>query len=101
MTAKKNDTASFDLDAARARRLEQSGGKLTFTFGGETFSVLPLGEWPMGVLDEMAAGGLVDSLRLVLGDEEFTRFSAHSPSIGDVNSLIEWMSEASTGGQGN
>ena len=90
----------FDLDAAKARRMEESGGPVHFRFGGEDFTLMPLSEWPMGVLDDIADGSIMESLRRVLGDD-YERFAAMSPSIGDVNALIEWMSQTSTGSPGN
>ena len=92
---------TFDLDAARARRLEASGDRLKFTFGGDEFTVLPLSELGVGFLDALSDNNTAGMLRMLLGDEQFDRFMAKEPRVGDVNDLVSWVSEQTTGGEGN
>ena len=94
-------TDTFDLDAARARRLEASGDRLTFRFGGDEFSVLPLSELSVSFLDALSENDTSAMLRMLLGDEQFDRFMEKGPRVGDVNDLVSWVSEQTTGGEGN
>lgn len=93
-------TDTFDLDAARARRIEASGEALPFTFGGEEFTVLPTSEWDLEIPELLAQGEVKDAFRLLLGDEA-DRFFAHRPRLGDLNDLSEWLMSTAVGGSGN
>jgi|GEM_PF-5278831 len=80
----------YDVNAARAQRLEAAGERWEFELDGETFS-LPT-ELPresvtaLGSLDPSDLDGLLATL---LGDEEFKRFSQHSTSVQDIQALLE------------
>lgn len=96
-----SDVQKFDLDAARARRIEEKGQPLPFTFGGEDFEVLPPGEWDLEVPELLAQGELAGAFRILLGSEQYDRFAAHRPRLGDLESLAVWLNETAGGGSGN
>ena len=82
------DGQSFDLDQARAIRRDREGIEFNFTFGGEDFTCLPIKEWGLGVSELLAAGEMGDALKLVLGEEPYSRFVEAGASLGDIEDLI-------------
>jgi hypothetical protein len=96
------DNEVFDLDAARARRLEEKGDlSVHFTFGGEKFTTTRADEWPFDVAEDLAAGNVREALRSILGPSEYDRFAAHHPSMSDLNDLFEYLSALTLGSSGN
>lgn len=87
---------TFDLNAARARRLEAKGDKFAFVIDGEEFS-LPT-ELPVEALDEMKAldnSDLKGVVSTIMGDAEAAgRLFAHKLSVQDLAALMEaWRKE--------
>jgi hypothetical protein len=79
---------AFDLDAARAQRLEATGAtRFTFTFGGADYTVDPSSEWPVEAVDALANGLVVQGLQLILGGEQWDLIGAEL-SLGDAEALI-------------
>ncbi|MFF4168577.1 hypothetical protein [Streptomyces sp. NPDC001744] len=82
--------ASFNVNAARAQRLEALGRTWSFELDGDTFE-LPT------ELTRGAAGGLknlddndVDGLLLLLmGEEQFARFEKHEVTMQDIAAVLE------------
>ncbi|GGT32043.1 hypothetical protein [Streptomyces purpureus] len=82
--------ASFNVNAARAQRLEALGTHWSFELDGETFE-LPT------ELTRGAAGGLKDLddndvdglLRLLMGEEQFARFGKHEVTMQDIAAILE------------
>lgn len=82
--------AGFDVNAARAQRQEALGRTWSFELDGETYT-LPT------ELTRAAAKGLrklddndVDGLlRLLLGEEQFTRFEQHDITMQDIAAILE------------
>jgi hypothetical protein len=95
------DAAVFDLDAARARRLESSQASVTFTWQGEEYQAPTPAEWELAVAEELAQGNTEKALQLLLGDEQYDRFMASRPRVGDVVALMEWLGSLATGSLGN
>jgi len=82
--------AKYNVNAARAQRLEALGERWEFELDGESFT-LPT-ELPRDAVAKLA--GLdpsdLDGLLLVLlGDEQFKRLDEHSVSVQDVQALLE------------
>jgi hypothetical protein len=82
--------ARYDINAARAQRLEALGERWEFELDGDVFS-LPT-ELPrdavrvLGALDPADLDGL---LTLLLGEEQFKRFGEHDISVQDIQALLE------------
>ena len=82
--------ARYDVNAARAQRLEARGEQWEFELDGEAFS-LPI-ELPRRAVPQLAALGPADLnglLVLLLGEEQFKRFDAHETTVQDVQALLE------------
>jgi len=81
---------TFNINAARAQRLETLGHEWKFELDGETF-MLPT-EFSRNVakkmqqLDNEDVDGL---LELLLGPDQFERFDQHDISVQDVAALLE------------
>lgn len=98
-----------DLDAKRAARREARGEPIVLVFGGEDFE-LPV-ELPFDVLEALpalasgaqaeTAGAFIALVRSLLGDEAFTRFVAHRPSLDDFVELADAAFTAYGADQGN
>ncbi|MYW68757.1 hypothetical protein GTY65_32465 [Streptomyces sp. SID8379] len=82
--------AGFDVNAARAQRLEALGRAWTFQLDTDTFE-LPT-ELSRGVarklraLDDNDVDGL---LQLLLGDQQFARFEQHDVTMQDIAAILE------------
>jgi hypothetical protein len=82
--------ARYDVNAARAQRLEALGERWEFELDGEAFS-LPT-ELPRDAVRALAALDAADLdglLALLLGEEQFKRFSEHATSVQDIQALLE------------
>jgi hypothetical protein len=84
------DMGTFNVNAARAQRLETLGREWKFELDGEVYA-LPT-EFPrntakrMQELDNEDIDGL---LELLLGPEQFERFARHDVSVQDVAAVLE------------
>lgn len=91
--------AKIDLDAARAARREAATEPIIVTLEGDDF-VMPA-EMPFEVVEKLgplrdagdnapeAAGALLDLFKALIGDDNFTRFMGHKPSLDDLKALLE------------
>lgn len=81
---------AFNVNAARAQRLETLGQEWKFELDGEVYT-LPT-EFPRNIakkmkdLDDEDVDGL---LELLLGPEQFERFAKHDISVQDVAAVLE------------
>lgn len=85
----------FDLDAARAARLEARGEPRWFIFGGDKFELPP--ELPAEfayLLDDPK-----EALRFLLAND-FERFWSLRPSGQDLVALVGWLTKAYGAGPG-
>ncbi|PZT76042.1 MULTISPECIES: hypothetical protein [unclassified Streptomyces] len=82
--------ASFDVNAARAQRMEALGRTWSFELDGDTFQ-LPT-ELSRSVarslrgLDDNDVDGL---LKLLMGEEQFGRFETHDITMQDIAAILE------------
>ncbi|MGK4584546.1 hypothetical protein [Kitasatospora sp. HPMI-4] len=79
----------FNVNAARAQRLEALGERWEFEVDGEVF-VLPT-ELPRTAAQQFARleGTDLDGLlRLLLGDGQFERLGRHEMSVQDVSAIV-------------
>lgn len=80
----------FNVNAARAQRLEAVGSDWEFELDDEVFT-LPR-EFPrstakrLGEVDDNDIDGL---LAVLLGDDQFERFNKHNVTVQDVAALLE------------
>ena len=82
--------AKYNVNAARAQRLEALGERWEFELDGETFS-LPT-ELPREAVNRLAAldpSDLDGLLQVLLGDEQVKRLDEHQLSIQDIQALLE------------
>lgn len=80
----------FDLDAARAARLEAQGERPLFLFGGQKFE-LPA-ELPAEFAYLLDTADAKETIRYLLGDQ-FDEFWAHRPSKEDLIELVAWVTK--------
>jgi hypothetical protein len=82
--------ARFDVNAARAQRLEAHGRAWSFELDGESFT-LPT-EMSRGTakglrkLDDNDVDGL---LRLLMGEKQFNEFEKHDVTMQDIAAILE------------
>lgn len=82
--------AKYNVNAARAQRLEALGERWQFELDGVTFS-LPT-ELPRDAVTKLAAldpSDLDGLLAVLLGDEQFKQLEEHSLSVQDIQALLE------------
>lgn len=82
--------ARFDVNAARAQRLEALGRTWSFELDGETYT-LPTEltratAKSLRKLDDNDVDGL---LRLLMGEQQFTRFERHEVTMQDIAAVLE------------
>ncbi|MFD1828586.1 MULTISPECIES: hypothetical protein [Streptomyces] len=92
---------AFDVNAARAQRLEALGRAWTFTIDGDTFEMPgELSRRTAGALRELDDNDIDGLLRLLLGEEQFERFDRHDVSMQDVAAILEEYGKATGLGLG-
>ncbi|WP_066952098.1 hypothetical protein [Streptomyces lushanensis] len=82
--------AGFDVNAARAQRLEALGRDWTFELDGDSFQ-LPTEltratARTLRGLDDNDVDGL---LELLLGEKQFARFERHEVTMQDIAAILE------------
>ena len=73
---------------------EALGDRIPYTYGGESYLVLPSIEWSYDALEAFESGKLATFLREILGEEQHARFKATKPKVGDVNDFILGLQSA-------
>ena len=82
--------ARYDINAARAQRLEASGERWEFELDGEVFSLpTELPRESVRGLADLDPSDLDGLIALLLGEEQAKRFSAHATSVQDIQALFE------------
>lgn len=82
--------APFNVNAARAQRLEAVGKDWEFEVDGDVFR-LPT-EFPRSIAKQIAAlddNDIDGLLALLLGAEQFERFCKYDTSVQDVSAILE------------
>ncbi|GAA1358107.1 hypothetical protein [Streptomyces beijiangensis] len=82
--------AGFNVNAARAQRLEALGRAWTFELDEDSFE-LPTEldrtvAHQLRALDDNDVDGL---LRLLLGEQQFARFGRHAVTMQDIGAILE------------
>lgn len=83
----------FDLDAIVAAEAEATGEPHKVVWGGETFSVPRMANWPMETFDLFARGEITSALAGVLGDEWDAFWKARKPTLGAANALLDGLAQ--------
>lgn len=86
------------MAAARAEALSRP---ITFEYDGESYTIAPAAEWPLEVLDEFEDGRLTSCVRVLLGDDQWSRFRSKPRTLGDLNNLFDAAQRAAGFSEGN
>lgn len=82
--------ASFDVNAARAQRMEALGRSWSFNLDDDTFELPTELSRPtakaLRSLDDNDVDGL---LKLLLGEEQFARFEQYEITMQDIAAILE------------
>ncbi|MEU5973618.1 hypothetical protein [Streptomyces sp. NPDC047315] len=82
--------ARFDVNAARAQRLEARGRTWSFDLDGETFTLpTELSRATAKALRKLDDNDVDGLLALLMGDEQFARFEEYELSMQDVAAVLE------------
>ncbi|MFH8607069.1 hypothetical protein ACH4D5_06220 [Streptomyces sp. NPDC018029] len=88
-------SAPFNVNAARAQRLESLGLSWEFEVDGETFSLpTEIPRRSAQTLSSLEDNDLDGLLALLLGDEQYKRFAEHDVSVQDVAAVLNAYGEA-------
>lgn len=80
----------IDLDAVRAETADEAH---EVVFGGETFTVPVVEDWPVVAVDLLQDGRIAAALAEVL-DDQWERFAAHRPTLRQMTALANQLSSA-------
>ncbi|MCP9986875.1 MULTISPECIES: hypothetical protein [Streptomyces] len=81
--------ASFNVNAARAQRLEALGRGWSFELDGDTFELpTELSRTTAKALRRLADDDVDGLLRLLLGEEQFARFEKHEVTMQDIAAIL-------------
>ncbi|MGK5639715.1 hypothetical protein ACSNOK_15590 [Streptomyces sp. URMC 126] len=82
--------SSFDVNAARAQRLEALGRSWTFSLDGDTFELpTELSRQTVRKLRELDDNDVDGLLALLLGKQQYTRFNRHDVTMQDIGAVLE------------
>lgn len=82
--------AAFNVNAARAQRLEALGRAWSFDLDGETFELpTELSRTTAAALRRLDDSDIDGLLRLLLGEQQFERFNGHDVTMQDVAAILE------------
>ncbi|MCP3760140.1 hypothetical protein [Streptomyces sp. TBY4] len=82
--------AGFDVNAARAQRLEALGRSWSFDLDGETFTLpTELGRGTAKALRKLDDNDVDGLLGLLMGQEQFERFERHDVTMQDIAAVLE------------
>ncbi|MEB8344076.1 hypothetical protein ACOKM5_21650 [Streptomyces sp. BH097] len=80
----------FDVNAARAQRLEALGRTWPFQLDDDTFELpTELGRATARKLRDLDDNDVDGLLHLLLGDEQFARFDQHDVTVQDIGAILE------------
>ncbi|MEU7134513.1 hypothetical protein [Streptomyces sp. NPDC046261] len=81
---------AFDVNAARAQRLEAHGTSWSFQLDGDTFELpTEIGHRTARALRELDDNDVDGLLGLLLGKEQFARFVEHDVTMQDIAAILE------------
>ncbi len=71
--------------------------KVKVEFGGKTYQIAELDDWPALVIEMVEDARYVNVLRFVLGQEQFAQFIATEPKKKDVDGFVQALQTAAQG----
>ena len=77
----------IDLNAKRAARAATRGEGLVVVLGEESFTLAP--ELPVAVMELVEINEFAAAIKLIVGEADWTRFLAQSPTMHDVMDIVE------------
>ncbi|MDX2542668.1 hypothetical protein ACOT81_18265 [Streptomyces sp. WI04-05B] len=82
--------SSFDVNAARAQRLEALGRSWSFNLDGDTFTLpTELSRATAKALRKLDDNDVDGLLELLMGEEQFARFERHEVTMQDIAAILE------------
>ncbi|GAA1037389.1 hypothetical protein [Streptomyces murinus] len=82
--------ARFDVNAARAQRLEALGRTWSFDLDGEDYTLpTELSRATAKALRKLDDNDVDGLLRLLMGEKQFARFEQHEVTMQDVAAILE------------
>lgn len=82
--------ASFDVNAARAQRMEALGRSWSFELDDDTFELpTELSRATARALRALDDDGVDGLLELLLGKDQFDRFERHDITMQDIAAILE------------
>ncbi|MBK3581596.1 MULTISPECIES: hypothetical protein [Streptomyces] len=82
--------ARFDVNAARAQRLEALGRTWSFELDTESYTLpTELTRATAKALRKLDDNDVDGLLRLLLGEKQFTRFEQHEVTMQDIAAILE------------
>ncbi|NWF26945.1 hypothetical protein HW130_11800 [Streptomyces sp. PKU-EA00015] len=82
--------AGFDVNAARAQRLEALGRDWTFRLDEESYRLpTELNRGTARALRDLDDNDIDGLLRLLLGEQQFARFERHDVTMQDIAAILE------------
>ncbi|WP_217549146.1 hypothetical protein [Streptomyces sp. GbtcB6] len=82
--------ARFDVNAARAQRLEALGRTWSFELDGESYTLpTELTRATAKALRKLDDNDVDGLLRLLLGEKQFGRFEKHEVTMQDIAAILE------------
>ncbi|MFJ4711231.1 hypothetical protein [Streptomyces sp. NPDC088785] len=80
----------FDVNAARAQRLEALGRSWSFELDSENYTLpTELNRATAKALRKLDDNDVDGLLRLLLGEKQFTRFEQHEVTMQDIAAILE------------
>lgn len=81
---------SFNVNAARAQRLEALGRAWSFQLDGDTFELpTELTRSTARALRDLDDNDIDGLLKLLLGEGQFARFNRHDVTVQDIAAVLE------------
>ena len=85
--------SEFDLDAILAAEAEAAEEAHKVTWGGETFLVPRMSDWPVETFEVLKQGDIAAALAGVLGDQWEAFYGARKPTMGAARALLDGLAE--------
>lgn len=84
----------IDVDAILAAQDEIDGEPHKVIWGGQTFLVPRLNQWPTEVIDLYAEGKVTTALAVTLGDQWDAFHEARHPTLGAAEAILNGVAQA-------